>query len=440
VVALGPATAPGHTLFGQNSHRPARECQTLKRLPGREFAADDRIRTPFLELPQARKTYTVLGCQSFGSWGFQHGINEHQLAVGCAVLQTRLQGRGPGLLGTDVVRLTLERCRSARLAVDLLTDLVERYGQGPFPGCPDEVEGDHAFLIADPAEAFAVETAGNYWVYQEIHQLRAVSDVSVVHQDWDRIARGLAGRAIDSGWWPADGTKLDFAGALASSPARSASGLRRWGRASLLLEEQNGHIDRDFLRRLLADHYEGTRDEAHPLDATERPDPLCRHARRSAGWATATSLIASLGPARDHLPMAWVAFGPPCGSVYFPVFLEGELPASFACGGPSPSAESLWWRVQQLLGRAASTRQSWSEVRAALDGLQAHLDQEAEGLAAEGIALKCQGDLAELHRRAGYFMQHAVEEFDKVAGPLVAAASRTSARAGDRAPVSARSV
>jgi dipeptidase len=424
VVALEEATGEGLTLFGQNSHRPSRECQALQRVPGRDFALGEKVRTQFLELPQARKTCTVLAGRAHGFWGYHHGLNEHQLALGCATLRTRLPGEAPGLLGPDLVRLVLERCRSARQAVDLLVDLVERHGQGPFPGCPEQVEGDQAFLIADASEAFAVETTGHYWVMQEIGRARAVSDVSVIRQDWDRIARGLAGRAIEQGWWPGDGTKLDFAGALSTAPTGLDAGLRRWGRATLLLEVQSGHVDAAFLRRLLADHYEGTRDEVGPQSAADAPRPLCRHATPGFASATAASVIAPLRKDPGRLPLLWCAFGPPCRSIYFPVFLDGELPALFTCSTAAPDADCLWWQVQQLNSRAGGNR----EARERLEQLQQHLDREAESLAADGARLKQQGNRDEVYRRTTLFMEHALEQWKCVASQLEAITLRVPAR------------
>jgi secernin len=426
LVALGPATVNGHTLFGQNCHRPARACQPLCRTPGAAHALDEQVRTQFLELPQARQTFTVLGSRPLDCWGYQHGVNEHQLAMGCATLQTRLTGEGPGLVGTDLVRLALERCRSARQAVDLVTDLVERHGQGRFSGCPPEVEGDHALLIADPAEAFAVETAGPFWVYQEIRSVRAVSDVGVVHQDWDRIAHGLAGHAIERGWWPGDGSKLDFAAAVQTNPRGLASGLRRWGRATLLLEEQNGHIDAPFLRRhLLGDHYEGTRDEIDPREAFDGPLPLCQHAGGAGQHATAASLLAELRP--DRPPLAWCAFGPPCVGVYFPVFLDGELPEPLRQGGVTPSRDSAWWRVQHLNTWMGADPERWPRVRDGFAHLQARFDQEAEEFAGEAAALRERGAVDDLRRLAGLLMEHQVEQFENVLERLFAPALRVPA-------------
>src|SRR5262249_16931310 len=156
--------------------------------------------------------------QPLGLWGYQHGVNEHRVALGCAGWRSTLTCPRPGLLGADLVRLALERCRGARQAVDLITDLIERHGQGRFPGCAPPAEAAHVSLVADQQEAFTVEAAGAAWAAQEIHAVRAVSDVGVIRQDWSRIAHGLAGHAIDQGWWPADGSKLDFAGTLSAEP------------------------------------------------------------------------------------------------------------------------------------------------------------------------------------------------------------------------------
>ena len=290
VVALGRATVAGCTLFGHNSNRPARERPTLHRVPGRSYASGEKVRVQYLELPQARQTYTVLGSQPHGFWGYDQGLNEHGVTLGHAATHTRMRCTALGLCGTDLVRLTLERTRSARQAVDVLTDLVRRHGQGMRAGGEPDSAADHVYLIADSSEAFAVETAGDRWVYQQVHEVRAMGDLCTIRQDWDGIADGLSSHAIARGWWPGDGSKLDFAGAVAEPSEPRA--LRRWGRATLLLEQQNGHIDSTFIRRVLTDHYEGCPDEVDPLAPGDGPPSLCRHGLTAEAEATAVSFIA----------------------------------------------------------------------------------------------------------------------------------------------------
>jgi secernin len=296
--------------------------------------------------------------------------------------------------------------------VDLIISLVERHGQSPAPHEAASTT-DHAFLLADGTEAFALEAAGNHWVYQEIHEVRAVSPVCVIRQDWDRISPGLAKAAIDRGWWPADGSKLDFAGTLSASPVGQASGLRRWGRATLLLEQQNGYLDVACMRRLLSDHYEGTHFEVDPQAEQRGPTPLCQHEASGFGLATTASWVVQLGDTEASLPLIWAAFGPPCSTLYFPVLVCGDIPELFCPGESATSTGNSWsWRdLHRRAGRLAAARESF-------DRLQAVFDADAEEFAAEGAFLRQRGETAELERLASAFMQRAVEQFENLVSEL----------------------
>ncbi len=128
-----------------------------------------------LMVPQVRQTNAVLGLQTPGQWGFTHGVNDYRVAAAATKWQSRLPGNAPGLDGADLVRLALERGRSAHIAVEVLTDLLERHGQ----------TNDHIFLIADPEEAFVLETCGRYWALLECGHTRVVTDAAMmICQDW----------------------------------------------------------------------------------------------------------------------------------------------------------------------------------------------------------------------------------------------------------------
>jgi dipeptidase len=314
-------------------------------------------------------------------------------------------------VGTDLVRLILERSRTARQAVDCLIELVAQHGQSERSGSGERPpQGDSSFLIADAKEAFAVETAGRHWVYQEIREVRAAGNACIIRQDWNRISPGLSDYVIGQGWWPADGSKLDFAGAVTENPMGHASGLRRWGRATLLLEEQNGNIDSAFVRRVLGDHYEGTHFEVDPLISVTGPTTLCQHGVGPSGLMTATSLVAQLGGRSGSLNIIWCAFGPPCCNVYFPLFVEGEIPEVFV--GRTPSAESVWARVVRLGRQLQEEPEKRGLARETFSRLQARLDQDSEEFAAEAGALKSSGALPELQRQAAVSMQHSLEMFE----------------------------
>ncbi len=405
VVAVGQATADGRTLFGHNCTLPASANLVLCRTRGRDYSPGETVRVRCLELPQARRTYCVVGAQPDHHWGYIQGVNSAGLAVGCGALSPQFAAAGRGLLGTDLVRLTLERCRTARQGADYLTDLLAQYGRA------ENADYDPTFLLADGGEAFVIETAGAYWAEQEVREARAVSEVRMIRQDWDRIARGFAECVIGRGSWPADGSKLDFAGALGESRPQPAAVWRRWGRATLLLEQHNGRIDGAYLRQLLGDHAEAP--EAGP-SAGVKPAALCYHPAANDRATNVFSLIASL-PSGDKLPVAWWAFGPPCQSIYLPVLPDGPLPEGLT--GPEP--ESVTSRLRRLHERLRACPEEQPAAAEELARLQARFDQEAEEFAAEGAVLKARGEQADLERLAAAFMQHTVERFEAATADLL---------------------
>ncbi len=391
--ALPGATLDGCTLFAHNNSRPADEGQSLLWLPARAYAVGESVRVGQLDLPQPRRSNALLGVRAADGWGCVHGVNEHGVAMGATPTHTRLRGDAPGLTGAALVRLTLERAAAARQAVQTATDLISRHGQGPYTGCPAEDDHDNAFLIADGQEAYLLAACGSHWAVQQVAAVRALNEACHLRQDWDRISPGLSSLAILRGWWPEDGSKLDFAGALARQEASDRQAFRWWGLATLQLEQQRGAVDNALMRRLLG---EAARPEA-------------------GGPATTTSLIAQVWPAADGVPLAWWAFGPTGWGLYFPLPVVAEPPPAFRAGGPEAHGCDLWRR----LTRDRDDRPTTAEARAALADLQGRFDQVAGEFASEAIALKRRGDLEGLRRSAESFTQHNWERFEEVLGRLM---------------------
>jgi dipeptidase len=421
VVATGAATASGHTFFGVNNHRPVGVCQVLTRTAGRTFSPGEPAGTQTVSVPQVRQTFAVLGSRPAHAWGYRHGINEHQLVAGCAAWQSKLPAEQPGLPGTDLVRLTLERCKTARQGFELLTSFIAKYGQGGSPGYSTDTSSDHVFLVADARETYLIEAAGSSWASLECRGIRAVSDIGLIRQDWQRLSSGLAEQVIARGWWPDDGSKLDFSASLSADEVGTHSALRRWGRATLLLEQQHDSIDATAIRRILSDHYDGTSAEIDPL-APAGPIPLCRHAGKSNSSATAASFIAELTPDETTPALAWCAYGPPCAAVYLPIFVDGDLPEMLSRGHNGPDLSSLWWRTQALLQALSVDAEQWSHLRSSLALLQGRIDQETEDFCTEAPTLKQSAGHESWRRQTTLLMQNHAElvdgEFQRIQGAL----------------------
>jgi secernin len=400
VAAVGSATTDGMTLFGHNALSVA--TLHLVHQPSRLYAPGEQLRVTFVSLPQVRETFTTLGARPEGAWGYAHGVNCYGVAAGCTRLRTTLRLDEPGLTGPDLVRLTLERSRTALSAVQLLADLITRHGQGAFPGCPSEV-GDCAILVADPLEAFLIEAGGRAWVRQDIGETRAESDLGTVRQDWDRIAPGLASNALERGLWPEDGSKLDFAAVFQANLPATAGAWGRWGRATSMLALQSGSIDPAFIRFVLRDHHE----------QAEMPDahPLCIHSNGSDSRSTSASLVVVPGA----VSLAWWAPGPPCAGIYFPIVVEGDLPSGLTLN--ESTEEGLTGRLKRLHSLPGGRRNA---ARAALAGLQDLYDADAADFLAEADSLVGRNEVEEVRRLATCFMQHAWEQLLEVTQPLLA--------------------
>ncbi len=305
----------------------------------------------------------------------------------------------------------LERCQTARQAFELLTTLISKHGQGGTSGYATQAGTDNVFLLADPRDAYVVEAAGSTWAALECQDVRAISDLGLIRQDWQRLSPGLGEQVIAQGWWHDDGSKLDFSASLSVDQTGSDSALRRWGRATLLLEQQRGKHDFASLRQILGDHYEGTRHEVDPL-APAGPTPLCRHAADRKRSATAGSLIAELASPGSRPALAWCTYGPPCAGIYLPLFLAGELPEFLTRSSTTPEGSTFWWRVQDLHGAARTDPQQWAHMRSSLALLQARIDQETEEFCAELATGPHTGDADWLRRESTLFMQNHAEQLE----------------------------
>ncbi len=315
----------GHdgVLFAKNSDRDPNEGQALEWHPAADHELGAPLRCTWIEVPQVGHTHAVVLSRPFWMWGAEIGANQHGVVIGNEAVFTTQPDGAPALTGMDLVRLALERASTAEEAVDVIVSLLEAHGQGG--GCGLEVPSftyHNSFLVADPARAWVVETAGRLWATE------AVTD---------------GARSVSNGL-----TIAGFAEAHTDTVRTRVSACRhRRARTQGRAEAITGPEE---LMTLLRDHGPGRSSPRYSWLNGGMAAP-CMHA---GGVVTSSQTTASwVADLRSGPATHWVtATAAPCTGLFKPVRIDQPVAL-----GPTPGAlddDSLWWRHERLHRAAAA--------------------------------------------------------------------------------------
>ena len=122
LVALTNSTKNKTVLFAKNSDRQPNEPHIMIRIPRRTYPKGAKVKCTYIEIDQARETYEVMLLKPSWIWGAEMGCNEWGLNIGNEAVFTKEKQGPPSLLGMDMLRIALERCRTADEALRCLID------------------------------------------------------------------------------------------------------------------------------------------------------------------------------------------------------------------------------------------------------------------------------------------------------------------------------
>jgi secernin len=412
-VAVGSATASGTVVFAKNSDRHPNECQPLFHGARAQHAPGSSLQCQYLEIPQATETWEVIGGRPWWLWGFETGVNEWGVAIGNEAVMSREPFAERGLLGMDLVRLGLERGRTAYEALHVVVDLLERYGQGGSA----EVAGiryyHNAFIIADPTEAWVLETSGRYWAAERVTGARAISNVYSIETHWDEASADLVEHALEQGWWRAD-VPFNFAKAYGDYSVEIAPRCFRFQRATDLLGRQGGQITVPSMMAHLRDHYDDTFMAPRWSPQELCFSSICMHSSAQYNGETASGFVAEL---RDDVSLlrssVWHTFTSPCLSAFHPVYLGGVgVPSELDQGNGTYDPSSAWWRFERLQRRIDGHPALAPTLQTVYRSLEAHWLDDAPQVEATARKLAADGAITEAQATLRQFVDRTLTELD----------------------------
>ncbi|HUK89241.1 MAG TPA: C69 family dipeptidase [Blastocatellia bacterium] len=345
IVAVPPATRDGSVWFGKNSDREPGEAQIVEHLPERRFLNAEPLQCTHIQIPRANHSNEIIISRPFWMWGAEMGANSHGVAIGNEAVFTRLPYDKTGLTGMDLLRLALERASAAREALELITALLSRPGQGGGCGYRHRSFRYHnSFIIADPTEAFVLETAGPFWAAQQVRGIRTISNALSIGADFDLISPEAYSFARAKGWCRSS-ADFDFARCFSDPRYSFFSGAAQRSSCTLQrLTPNNGGLGFDHFAATLRDHA-----GVSPRYGRRMQMP-CAHASwwpmRRDGQTTG-SMISRLSS--NGRSLHWMTgTSSPCLSVFKPIVCDGTALGT----GPAPEGrydtESLLWRHEKL--------------------------------------------------------------------------------------------
>ncbi|HSQ27266.1 MAG TPA: C69 family dipeptidase [Anaerolineales bacterium] len=350
MVATPEASQDGVMLFAKNSDREPNEAQYLLQVPAASHLAGSQVQCTYISIPQVAHTYAVMLSKPFWMWGAEMGVNEQGLAIGNEAIFSKLPAeKEKKLIGMDLLRLGLERAKNAQEAVQVITQLLEQYGQGGNCGFQHALYYHNSFLMADPNEAWVLETVGEHWAAKQVKGVYSISNCLTIGRDYDLASDRLVDFALEKSWCKKR-ADFDFAACYSDFLYTQFSDSRnRCRRSADLLTAHKGTVSVGTLMSVLRDHA-GARPDWSPDNGLTGAD-VCMHAAFGPirGSQSTASLVSYLHPEKAlHFATGTSA---PCTSVFKPVWMDADLPEEAAPPSGVYSGENLFWR-HELLHRA----------------------------------------------------------------------------------------
>ncbi|XP_076095178.1 secernin-2-like isoform X2 [Mytilus galloprovincialis] len=290
-VALPPSTADGCIIFGKNSDRPDEEVQEVEYYPSKEHQPGSKVMCTYIEIDQVPKTNDVILSKPAWMWGAEMGANQHGVCIGNEAVWTKLNSDDDlteRLLGMDIVRLVLERVKTSKEGVELIGELLAKYGQGG--SCYESTQRSsyhNSFLLADRTEAWVLETAGKFWAAELIKEgVRNISNQLTIGTKIDMMSPDLIQEATALGFYSKEKGAFHFSKVF--SDDYCLEGRYKHGRRMLQEYSKEGKFGMTDMANILRDESSGICMTGGYTSTGSQISVIPTGASQAVHWFTAT--------------------------------------------------------------------------------------------------------------------------------------------------------
>ena len=439
--------ADSHTLYGELYHQPAADHPAGAMRKIYDWDSGNYRG----EIPEVAHTYSTIG-----------NMNEHGLTIAESTWGGRPELEGSGLIDYgSLIYITLQRARTVREAIKVMTDLVNEYGYGS--------EGE-SFSIADPDEAWIMELIGKgksnpgaVWVARRVPDgyISGHANHSRIHtfplNDAETIySPDVIDFARSQGYFSGKDKDFDFSRAYAVTDAGALRGcdarvwsyynrfadggvdqylpwiLRGQGEPMPLWFPVKKKLSADDLKWMMRDHFEDTPLDmtkdigAGPFDVPYRWRPMSytvdsveyTHERAIATQQTGFSFVSSMNADRPEAMKGILWFGVDDANtcVYVPVFNSTTtVPYQLAEGNGDMynlSWDAMFW-VNNYVANQAYNRYSQMipDIRRVQSGLENDMDRAVIDAQTEITGKSYDVAQADLQKLTDYWTAKATKDY-----------------------------
>ena len=326
-VSLSTWSKDESVIFGKNSDRLDSEVQLITYTPRKTYSHGEKLKCTHISIPQVTETAMIILSQPYWMWGAEMGANEHGVVIGNESVQTREPLKEKGLLGMDLLRLGLERGKTAKEALYIMISLLEEFGQGGFHSLK-QYNYHNSFILADPNEAYVLEAAGDWWIAEIVKDFRSISNHISIKGKGDIRREGIIQHAVEKGYCK-DDNDFNFKMTFSLIPLPKEFPVTDRDGCSLhQLSSNKGKVTVPLMMEFLREHEVG----------------ICRHTRKDQAVGSQVSLLRKNPKKSIH----WFTGSTiPCLSIYKPYIFPAEG-LNVLKPGPYSSIDPTWFWVKHF--------------------------------------------------------------------------------------------